>query len=266
MSSSPVAGGRSIQHFETSNQARMQLVCFPHAGGSATYYFPFANALRPDLAVRSVQYPGRQDRRREPLVDSISRLADEIVPAFTLAGGIDADLPFAFFGHSMGALVAFEVARRLRRAALAGPAWLFVSGRRAPSRHRTGNIHLQDDATLLAELVRVGGTDPRFLSDPELVAAIVPVVRNDYRAVETYEYEPDDELTCPITALVGDADPQTTHEDASAWAEHTSGAFDLHVLPGGHFYLDAQRAAVIALIGDSLDRALDADLSAGRSL
>lgn len=163
--------------------------------------------------------------------------------------------PFAFFGHSLGAVVAFEVARRLRDRAAAQPLRLFVSGRRAPSRHRASeNVHLRNDAALVEELRRNGGTDPRALHDPELLAAFLPIIRNDFKAIETYEYTTTVPLACPITALVGNADPQATIDEASAWADHSSQGFDLHVFPGGHFYLESSRAAVINTISATLDK------------
>jgi pyochelin biosynthetic protein PchC len=226
----------------------VRLFCFPHAGGSASYYFPFSQALGPDIETWAVQYPGRQDRRHEPLIDNIPELADRVYEAL----GDEGDRPFAFFGHSMGAVVAFEVARRLEQRARTAPVRLFVSGRRAPSRRRRGEVHLRDDSGLIAELRRVGGTDHRFLGDTELLAAILPVTRNDYRAIETYEWAPGSPLGCPVTALVGDSDPQTTADEASAWAEHSTGGFDLRILPGGHFYLDAGRAQVVDAISGAL--------------
>lgn len=197
-----------------------------------------------------MQYPGRQDRRHEPLIDAIPELADRIMDAL----GPWLDRPFAFFGHSMGAVLGYEVARRARERGVPPPSRFFSSGRRAPSVHRSSEIHLRDDAGLAAELRRVGGTDRRFLDDPELLEAILRVARNDYRAIETYRWEPGAPLDCPATVLVGDGDDHTTVDDASAWRELFTGAFDLRVLPGGHFYLDAQRPAVLDVITRALVR------------
>ncbi len=224
------------------------MLCFPHAGGSASYYFQLSQSLSPGIEVLAVQYPGRQDRRHEPCIDSIQDLADHISGALSPW----ADRPLAFFGHSMGAIVAFEVARRFQGHAAAVPSRLFASGRRAPSRHRDEDIHLRDDDGVVAELRRVGGTDQRVLDDNELRAVILPVTRCDYRANETYAWAPGPLLDCPITALVGESDPHVTIDEAAAWGDHCAGEFDLRVFPGGHFYLDACMPDVIETISASV--------------
>ncbi|WP_344896750.1 thioesterase II family protein [Actinomadura meridiana] len=225
-----------------------RLVCFPHAGGAASYYRPLALTLAPRIEVLAVQYPGRQDRHREACVEDVHRIADQIVEALPPEDGRD----LAFFGHSMGAVIAFEVARRLHDRGGPVPARLFASGRRAPSRHREEGAHLLDDAGLLDEIGALGGTDSRLLEDSELLSVILPVVRSDYRAIETYSHAPGPPLPCPVTAVVGDGDPRATVDEARAWADHCTGDFQLHVLPGGHFYLDAQRDAVVKIITESL--------------
>jgi surfactin synthase thioesterase subunit len=196
----------------------------------------------------AVQYPGRQDRRAEKPIEWLPDIADAI---FRVRDAW-AEPPFAFLGHSMGAVVAFEVARRLAQAGEPGLVRLFASGRRAPSQHRHEGVHGRDDAGLVAELRRVGGTDSRFLTDAELLTMILPAVRSDYRAIETYVCAPGPLLTCPVTVLLGDADPKTTVEEAAAWREHTAGECDLKVFPGGHFFLDAQWNAVAKLINSTL--------------
>ncbi|MFI1095901.1 thioesterase II family protein [Streptomyces sp. NPDC020917] len=251
MASSSGGEDQWLRVFHPRPDRELRLVCFPHAGGSATYYFPLSQSLDPRFEVAAVQYPGRQDRRREPLVDSVPELADRIADVLE---GLHGER-FAFFGHSMGAVLSFEVACRLRERGATGPLRLIVSGRRAPSRFREGWVHLRDDAGLVAELKKVGGTDERLLADPELLATVLPVTRNDYRAVETYRFAGGPRLDCPVTALVGDTDPQTTVDDAAAWAEHTTGPFDLKVFPGGHFYLDAQRARVGGAVAAALGEA-----------
>ncbi|GGS12929.1 oleoyl-ACP hydrolase [Streptomyces humidus] len=231
------------RRFDPAPEAAHRLVCFPHAGGSASYYLPVATALSPSVDVVAVQYPGRQDRRSEPLIDDIGTLADQV---HEVLRGWD-DRPLTFFGHSMGALVAFEVARR-SEAEGSGPLRLFASGRRAPSRHRDENVHLRDDDGVIAEIKSMSGTDDRLLGDEELIRMILPALRGDYRAVETYRCAPGATVDCPVTALVGDIDPKTSIDEARDWEKHTTADFDLQVFPGGHFYLNSRSADVLKVL------------------
>ncbi|MEU7281399.1 alpha/beta fold hydrolase [Streptomyces sp. NPDC045431] len=235
--------GTWVRRFHPAADAPHRLICFPHAGGSASFYFPVSQAMSPDVDVLAIQYPGRQDRRHEPCLDSIpalvDALVDEVRPWF--------DRPVSFFGHSMGASLAFELASRLEADGLTLHG-LFASGRRAPSTTRDERVHLRDDDGLIADVTRLSGTDSQVLGDPEILRMILPAIRADYRAAETYRWAVGPRLNCPVFALTGDADAQVTLDEARAWGEHTSGAFSLQVFPGGHFYLNAQAAQVMAAI------------------
>ncbi|WSG46757.1 alpha/beta fold hydrolase [Dactylosporangium sp. NBC_01737] len=216
--------------------------------GAASYYRPMAAALAPAADVLAVQYPGRQDRRDEPCEADLGRLADRVAEA--LEGWTDR--PLAFFGHSMGAVVGFEVVRRLE-AAGAAPVRLFASGRRGPAcRRDTPPVHLGDDAHVLAELRRLSGTDATLLGDDEVVRMILPAIRGDYTAIETYECPPGAAVAAPITVLTGDSDPQTTMAEAGAWRAHTTSGFDLAVFPGGHFFLNSCGPAVAGTVRAAL--------------
>jgi pyochelin biosynthesis protein PchC len=218
----------------TTTTPGTRLVCFPHAGGAATWFASFARTLAPAVEVIGVQYPGRQDRRREPFLD-VPALADRVAAALADRPG-----PAVLFGHSLGAVVAYEVARR-------HPVeHLVVSGRRAPSVSRPDAVHRLSDEGLVAELRKVGGTSAAFLDDAEILAMILPATRADYRAVETYVPQPGPPLDVPVTALVGDADPYTSVPDVAAWAAATTGPFTLRQFAGGHFFLDDHRAAICA--------------------
>jgi surfactin synthase thioesterase subunit len=235
------------------------LFCFPHAGGAASYFHPWPALLAPGVEVLAVQYPGREDRAAEPCVTNIADLADQIHAA------LGSSLPqrFAFFGHSMGAILAFEVARRMARQAGRGPAHLFVSGRAAPPRQRQRNLHRAGIPALIAELRSLGATDPRILDDSEVLELILPTVLADYTASETYQFEPGPPLSCDITAMIGDHDWMNTPGDAAGWSAHTTGAFSLQVYPGGHFYLDDCRARVLEVISSSLAPSASAGAPAG---
>lgn len=220
------------RRYRPARNAAVRLVCLPHAGGSAPFFLPVAQALSPRADVVAIQYPGRQDRRGEPPIDDIAVLAGRIHDVL----GQEPDLPTSFFGHSMGAIVAFELARRLE-AEGAGPVHLFASGRRAPSAWRDEKVHLKDDDGVLAEVRALNGTASSLLGDDELMRAVLPALRADYKAIETYRCAPDVTVSCPITTLTGDSDPKTSMDEARAWRGHTSGTFDLQVFAGGHFFL-----------------------------
>jgi surfactin synthase thioesterase subunit len=238
-----------IRRFHPAPAAAARLVCFPHAGGAASYFHPVSAALSPAVEVLAVQYPGRQDRHAEPLVDDLFVLADRL--ADVLAE--EARGPLAFFGHSMGASLAFEVARRLepRGTRLLE---LFVSARRAPTAVRDERAHEKADAALLAEVKRLGGTQAWVLDDEELVRLVLPTLRNDYKAAELYRYRPGPDVSCPVTALIGDSDPKVTEAEARPWAERTSGGFELKTYSGGHFYLNDHATDVIRLLRERLAR------------
>ncbi len=233
-----------VRHFHRTPDSALRLFCFPHAGGSATYFYPLSQLLAPDVQVLALQYPGRQDRGGEKCVEDLLVLAHAIFREIRR----ETDREFAFFGHSMGSVLAFEVARLLQAHAGVAPRWLVASGYPAPSRLRNGTVHLRDDDGLLRELRELGGIDERWLSDADLMAGILPPLRADYRAIETHRRTAGQLRGVPVTAVAGDADPHTTADEARAWSTATTGPFSLHVVPGGHFYLDDAFPEVAGLI------------------
>ena len=233
------------RRYRPTYTATARLVCLPHAGGSASFFLPVSKALSPEVDVVSVQYPGRQDRRNEKPVTDLSLLADQVHAVLRNQPG---ELPLTFFGHSMGASLAFEVALRME-ADNHGPVRLFASGRRAPSVFREETVHRLDDAGLLAAIRELDGTSSVLLNDDELMRAALPALRADYRAAELYQGRPGATVNCPITVLTGDRDPKTSLDDAQAWARHTtSDSFDVKVFPGGHFFLSDQTDDVIKVL------------------
>jgi surfactin synthase thioesterase subunit len=236
-----------IRRFRPAVEGAPRLVCFPHAGGAASFFFPVSTALAPAVEVLAVQYPGRQDRRHDRPMESVAELADAVCAALVPWS----DRPLLFFGHSMGAVVAFEVTRRLEAGGGVPPAVLVASGRGAPSRQRSEGVHLLDDDGVVAKIRRINGTDTRILGDDEVLRMVLPAIRADYTAVETYRAT-DAAVRCPVTAFVGDDDAMCTVPEARAWGEHTTGGFALRVFPGGHFYLADQREAVAEALREIL--------------
>lgn len=237
-----------IRRYHPSPGSRKRLVCFPHAGGAATFYHPVSAAFSEVADVVALQYPGRQDRRLEPRIEDLGVLADRVAEQLMDL----TEKPAVFFGHSMGAALAFEVAWRLEHKGVNAPRALMVSGRCAPSVQREEKVHLRDEDGIIAEIRRLEGTDSALIDD-EMLRIALPAIRSDYRAIESYRCEPGRRVDCPIIALTGDDDPKTSVEDADAWREHTRGGFRLEVFPGGHFFLTPQRAAVNAEIAAALD-------------
>ncbi|MET9772269.1 alpha/beta fold hydrolase [Streptomyces sp. NPDC006415] len=228
-----------VRRFHPAPQAPVRLLCLPHAGGSASYFYPVSQRLAPRVETLAVQYPGRQDRRNEPCLETVRDLADRIVEVIAPWQ----DKPLALFGHSLGASVAFEVALRMEAQGIV-PAALIASGRRAPSAHRDERVHLRDDDGLLEEIRRLDGTQSQLLEDDEIKRMVMPSIRADYKAAETYRYEPGPPLSTPLHALTGDTDPKATTDEVRTWADHTTGRFDMTVYPGGHFYLNTHAPAV----------------------
>ncbi|MEV6632801.1 alpha/beta fold hydrolase [Actinoplanes sp. NPDC051470] len=239
---------RWVRDFHPAPQARVRLICLPHAGGSASTFLPLSADLAPAVDVLAIQYPGRQDRLREPCLEDIPQLARRVFEALRPVAGVT---PTALFGHSMGATVAFELAR-LMEAAGTAPVRLFASARLAPSRNRREPVDSLSDQELLAQLRLLGGTDQGFLLDDDLMSLALPAIRSDYRAVDRYVCTAAEPLRCPVSVLVGDGDAKVTPMEATAWREHTRGEFDLSTFPGGHFYLAEQRAGVAKLVQERL--------------
>ncbi|MCX5199592.1 alpha/beta fold hydrolase [Streptomyces sp. NBC_00249] len=245
-----------FRRFGPAPDSDTRLICFPHAGGAASAYLALSQELTPEFDVVSVQYPGRQDRRMEPAVDDIGRLvgalADEL--AAELGPGGDGR-PYAFFGHSMGAVIAYELARELARRELPAPERLFLSGRFAPTPLGSASDRLDTDAKVIAMIRKLGGTVGKVFDDPDLLEMVMPPLRADYKAIGSYAWQPGRPLDIPFTVLVGDRDPVVPVEDAAAWRVHTTARSDLRIMPGGHFYLDQSVPQVAGVVRAALRRA-----------
>jgi len=231
------------------------LFCLPHAGGGAAQFRTWPAALPPSVEVCAVQLPGRETRFKEtpfnrwqPLV---ANLADVLSTAI--------DRPYALFGHSMGALLAFEVVRQLRRLDYPEPVHLFAAGHRAPPLPSLQPaIHALSDQAFRAELRHRKGTPDAVLENDDLMQALTPMLRADFAVCETYDYRPEPRLDCPLTAVGGQLDDTVPAQHLAAWRELTSSAFEVLLLPGGHFFpathqgslLDHLRRTLSGIVGD----------------
>ncbi|WP_035794593.1 thioesterase II family protein [Kitasatospora mediocidica] len=233
-----------IQSLRPAPQARVRLVCCPHAGASASAYGPLSRALPGWIEALSVQYPGRQAGSAgfTDIGELAGQIAERLAP--------QADLPFAVLGHSMGSVVAFELTRRLEAAGTPAVR-LFVSGRRSPSDGLGVNVP-RDDEEIVEELRALGGVPVRLLERPKYREAVLSVIRNDYRANSRYLASPQTLVNCPVTFLLAADDPYVDRDAAVDWQRHTSRDFKLLPFPGGHFFLNEQLEQVVGAVGADL--------------
>jgi medium-chain acyl-[acyl-carrier-protein] hydrolase len=240
-----------ILPFRPENTAPLRLFCFPFAGVGPSVYRAWPAEIGPGIDVFGVAPPGREGRFVEPLITRLPALIDALYPAIRPF----LDRPFAFFGHSLGSLVAFELTRRLRREEQPLPVRLFASGRRAPQLPiREERYHLLGDEDLKTTLRTYNGTPGAALAHDELMELMLPILRADFAVHETYQHGVEAPLDVPISAFGGVADPTVPAERLEAWAAQTTKAFRVRLLPGDHFYLNAGRGDVIRAIASDLAR------------
>jgi medium-chain acyl-[acyl-carrier-protein] hydrolase len=220
-------------------QAQFRLFCFPFAGGAASAFREWRFAQGDDLEVVAVELPGRQKRLDEPPLRQVSLLVKDIMAELPL------DRPYAMFGHSMGALLIFELARALANSA-ARPSHLFVSSFRAPHLpQRTRMKHLLPEDELVEEIKRMEGTPQELLEHPEALEMIINLLRADFAVVEGYSYTDAPPLTCPMTAFGGTEDDDVSEQELEQWGVHTTGRFRLQMMAGNHFYLYGAREQLL---------------------
>ena len=240
-----------LAFYKRKPQATLQLFCFPYAGGSALIYRNWAERLPPAVELCLVQLPGRGSRIHESPFKQMQPLVE------AAARGLSAFLekPFAFFGHSMGAVISFELARLLRREHAVEPIHLFISGRTAP--------HLPDaeaptyalpEEEFLANLRKLEGTPREVLENPELMKFMQPLLRADFETTQTYIYRAEPPLNCPISVFGGLKDPNTGLEVLEAWRQHTTGTFSAHMFPGNHFFINTESQTILQVIAQKLSQ------------
>jgi medium-chain acyl-[acyl-carrier-protein] hydrolase len=231
--------------------ARIRLFCFPYAGGGANVFRTWPHHLAADIEVCAIRLPGRETRMDEKPVPEMT----ELIPA--LARGLTPwlDRTFAFFGHSMGALLAYELIRHLRRESRELPVRLFASARPAPhvSAGETPCHDLPDSEFIASVVERYAGIPSAVLAEPELLQLLLPMLRADFELFETYRHVPEPSLELPITVFGGLQDRVVAHEDLRAWKDVTRGGFGVHMLPGGHFFLQDSEVELLRIIGRELE-------------
>jgi medium-chain acyl-[acyl-carrier-protein] hydrolase len=224
----------------------MRLFCFPYAGSGGSVFHAWGGDFPAEIEVAAAVLPGREQRAKEPpetnLMRLVGRLAESLSPVL--------DRPFAFFGHSLGALTAFELTRELRRRGLPIPRHLFVAARPAPQDPPPdGPLHQLPHDEFVAEVCRrFNGIPAIVLREEELMRMFVPILRADFALVETYRYRSEPPLDCPLTAFAGAEDRTASPSALERWREHTRVAFELQTIEGGHFFLQTARPTVTAAI------------------
>jgi medium-chain acyl-[acyl-carrier-protein] hydrolase len=230
-------------------RASLHLFCFPYGGGGASIFRSWPDSLPTSIEVCPVQLPGRESRLREEPFAQVSSLVRAIAKALLLY----LDRPFAFFGHSMGALIGFELSRQLRREHGLKLVHLFVSGCRAPQLPDPDPpTYDLPEPKFLEELRRLNGTPKEVLKHPELMQLMLPLLRADFEAVQTYAYSPAPPLDCPITVFGGLQDNEVKREYLEGWREQTTGSFSLQMLPGDHFFLHTAQPLLLHIITQEL--------------
>lgn len=229
--------------------ARMRLYCFSYAGGSAASYAPWRRALHPAIELCAVQLPGRGARFGEAPYTDFPELVRELGASM----GLQDDLPFAFFGHSLGGLVAFELARHCRQLGYAAPQRLIVSGCEAP-RHGgpSERLHELPDDDFIEALGSYNGTPQEILRNQELMSLLLPGIRADFALAADYRYQPGPPLPMPITVLAGRQDHHTKHSLLDGWHAETTSACQIRWFHGDHFFIDSERQSVLDRICSDL--------------
>ena len=249
-----VESTRWLVSLKQNPHAKLHLICFPYAGGGVPVFRNWVEELPAEVGVRAVLLPGRGSRfNEEPfkrLAQVVSPLAQEIQRA--------APLPFAFYGHSLGALIGFELARELRRQSAPMPVCLFLSGREAPHWIESRPaIHDLPDTAFVQELMDFNGTPAEVVENAELMQLLLPVVRADFEIAEKYRYYDESPLECSIRVFGGLGDEQVTIEGLEAWREHTCAEFSMRMQPGDHFFIHNQRELFLRALAEDLRKVMD---------
>lgn len=223
--------------------ATARLICLPHAGGTASFFSEWTRYLPETIELVAIQYPGRQERLAEPLINNMQMLTQALAEAISTI----LDRPYILFGHSMGAAVGHELCMTLMARKQRLPERLIVSAREAPMHNQAGSLHSAPEPIFCKRLIELGNTPAELLQSDEWCKIMLPIIRNDYQLIETYVPKPQHAaLPINISAFAGNKDNELTVEQAADWSSLTSKSFDLRVFDGDHFYLCEHRASVVA--------------------
>lgn len=234
-----------------NDNAKLRLICFSYAGGSSSIFRNWPKYLSTEIELCAIQLPGRENRFNEPAMTSLDEIVIQLVDILQPY----MDRPFAFYGHSMGTLIAFELARELRRLNKTLPQQLLVSGRCAPQTPDPGQqLHQLPYEEFVEGLRRYNGTPEAVLNDKELMELLVPLLRADFTVCETFNYKPQPPLECPISAFAGVDEISSKLLDG--WKEQTAGDFDSELFQGGHFFINTEQERFVTALSKRLEQKL----------
>ena len=237
-----------LRFHKLNPHARLRLLCFPYAGGSSQIYREWQKALPEHIDVCAIELPGRGQRVGDAPFTRLHKLvtvaAEDLLPII--------DRPFALFGHSMGALIAFDLAHRLREKHGIEPVHLMVSSRRAPHVPTDRITYNLPEAEFLAELNQLNGTPGEVFKHPELMELLMPLLRADFELIQTYEYLPKPPLNCPLSVFGGSEDDEVSDNKLAAWREYTKGDFSIQIIPGDHFFINTSRQQLLERVARTL--------------
>lgn len=238
-----------IKCFKPNSTASLRLFCFPYAGGGASLFRSWHHQLPQEIEVCAIQLPGREDRIKEPPFTHILPLVQVLASVLRSYS----DIPFAFFGHSMGALISFELTHQLCRQQQPTPVHLLLSGRHAPQLpEHSPLLHTLPNHEFLQELRDLNGTPAGVLDNPELVQLVLPLLRADLSICGTYVYLNRSPLRCPISVFGGIDDPNETGDRLQPWKTQTTSTFSLTMLPGNHFFLQTNQSTLLKRLAHEL--------------
>ncbi|MGV2826967.1 beta-ketoacyl synthase N-terminal-like domain-containing protein [Myxosarcina sp. GI1(2024)] len=240
-----------VKCFQPNPHARLRLFCFPYAGAGASIFQTWANELPSEIEVCSIQLPGRESRLGEVPLTRLKPLIQNLLPALKPA----LDIPFALFGHSLGALLSFELIRELRRQNCPLPTQFFVSGSKAPQLPDLNPpIHHLSDPQFIQEIEHFQGIPDKVLQVTKLMQQFLPALRADFAILETYFYANESPFDCPITAFGGLEDRKVSQAELSAWNQQTTADFTIQMFAGNHFFLHSARQELLRAIATQLEQ------------
>lgn len=236
------------------NQKSIKLFCFPYAGGSAMVYTRWRKYLNPWITLHPVEMAGRGKRFQTPLYQSFPEALDDLYQL--IRPELEQHTPYAFFGHSMGGYIVYEMTRKLIALNYPEPVHLFISGRNPSHIKKEEKIyHLLPDEEFRKEIIEMGGTPPEVFEHQELLDIFFPILRADYKILETHEAPVQDaKFPCPITVLCGDQDPDVAKDEIEQWRNYTINQFDSYLFEGGHFFINEKSEEVAKIINQHLPR------------